>query len=184
MDAAAYTPEQILDFWFKEIEPKQWWQKSDQLDRQITTRFGTLLAAAQHCELFGWRESPQGRLAEIIVLDQFSRNIHRGKPAAFASDPLSLALAQTAIACEADVALETTQRLFLYLPYMHSESALIHVQALALFTRLGLQENLDFELRHKEIIERFGRYPHRNAILGRLSTPNEINFLKKPGSSF
>lgn len=125
-----------------------------------------------------------GRLAEIIVLDQFSRNIHRGQARAFACDPLALALAQTAVAVKADRELEVGRRAFLYMPYMHSESPAIHVLAVSLFGQPGLEGNLDFELRHKEIIDRYGRYPHRNAILGRPSTTEEMDFLKTPGSSF
>jgi len=184
MTAALQTPENILTFWFEEITPKQWWVASDELDRQIETRFGAVHAAAERCELYGWRETPQGRLAEIIVLDQFSRNIFRNQARAFACDALALALAQTAVAIHADQALSVTQRAFLYMPYMHSESPTIHTVALSLFRQAGLEGNLDFELRHKEIIDRFGRYPHRNALLGRTSTPEEIAFLKTPGSSF
>lgn len=124
------------------------------------------------------------RLAEILVLDQFSRNIYREDPRAFACDPLALALAQEAVALGADQDLEMVQRTFMCLPYMHSESALIHTLAVSLFSQPGLEDNLAFELRHKAIIDRFGRYPHRNAILGCTSTPEEIAFLKTPGPSF
>lgn len=181
MNPAAQT---ILDFWFKEISPKLWWAKSDEFDQQIRLRFGSLHLAASRCELASWRDTAAGRLAEIILLDQFSRNIYRDQANAFAQDPLSLALAQTAVAAGADTELEPTQRAFLYLPYMHSESPQIHQQAVTLFSQPGLEGNLDFELRHKAIIDRFGRYPHRNAILGRTSTPAEEAFLKTPGSSF
>lgn len=174
----------ILDFWFKETSPKLWWAKSDEFDQQIGKRFGTLHQAACRCELEGWRDTAAGRLAEIIVLDQFSRNIYRDRPAAFAQDALALALAQTAVAVGADAELDPTRRAFLYLPYMHSESLQIHTQAVKLFSQPGLEGNLDFELRHKAIIDRFGRYPHRNAILGRPSTLEEAAFLQTPGSSF
>jgi uncharacterized protein (DUF924 family) len=184
MNSPGQTPESILDFWFEEITPKQWWIASDDFDRQIESRFGTLHAAAERCELYGWRDSANGRLAEIIVLDQFSRNIHRNRPQAFANDALALALAQTAVAAHADQALDPQQRAFLYMPYMHSESTVIHSLAVALFSAPGMENNLDFELRHKAIIDRFGRYPHRNAVLGRNSTVEEIDFLKTPGSSF
>lgn len=179
-----HTPQAILDFWFREISPQQWWAKSDSFDLLIATRFGAAHQAASRCELADWRTSAPGRLAEIIVLDQFSRNIHRDSPLAFANDALALALAQTAVAAGADAELPATQRAFLYLPYMHSESPLIHQQAVTLFSQPGLEGNLDFELRHKAIIDRFGRYPHRNAVLGRTSTPEEIEFLQTPGSSF
>ena len=184
MDSNLQTPETILAFWFEEITPKQWWVASDDFDRQIESRFGALHAAAEHCELYAWRESAAGRLAEIIVLDQFSRNIHRNRPQAFANDVLALALAQTAVVAHADQALDPQRRAFLYMPYMHSESLAIHHIAEVLFSAPGMENNLDFELRHKAIIERFGRYPHRNALLGRSSTPEEIEFLKTPGSSF
>jgi uncharacterized protein (DUF924 family) len=180
----AFSPDTIIDFWFNEITPKQWWARSDEFDQLIKTRFGAVHIAALRCELFDWRKTASGRLAEIIVLDQFSRNICRDGVGAFASDGLALALAQTAVAIGADRELEIEQRAFLYMPYMHSESAVIHDIAKALFASLGVEDKLNFELRHKAIIDRFGRYPHRNAILGRLSTPEEIAFLQTPGSSF
>lgn len=178
------TPADILDFWFSEIQPAQWWSKSDDFDRLIAARFGAVLQAAARCELYAWRATPAGRLAEVIVLDQFSRNIHRGDAQAFANDALALGLAQEAVAAGADKGLLLAQRAFLYMPYMHSESAAIHALAVALFSQPGLEHNLDFELRHKAIIDRFGRYPHRNAVLGRASTAEEAAFLQTPGSSF
>ena len=184
MNSVQQTPDDILAFWFEEITPKQWWATSDDLDWHIESRFGALHCAAGHCELYSWRESAKGRLAEIIVLDQFSRNIYRNHPKAFAYDSLALALAQTAVAVNADHELDINQRTFFYMPYMHSESLMIHEVAVALFSQSGMEANLQFELRHKEIIDRFGRYPHRNVILGRKSTPEEIDFLKTAGSSF
>ena len=118
------------------------------------------------------------------MLDQFSRNINRGEAQAFANDALALGLAQEAVAAGADRLLAPAERAFLYMPYMHSESAAIHALAVALFSQPGLEHNLDFELRHKAIIDRFGRYPHRNAVLGRASTAEEAAFLQTPGSSF
>jgi uncharacterized protein (DUF924 family) len=135
-------------------------------------------------ELSAWRDTPHGRLAEIIVLDQFSRNLFRDSPKAFAQDGMALALAQEAVRTGADAQLSAQERVFLYMPYMHSESPAIHETAVQLFTGNGIQGNLDFELKHKAIIERFGRYPHRNALLGRNSTPEELAFLSQPGSSF
>jgi uncharacterized protein (DUF924 family) len=173
----------ILHFWFQETTPAQWWRVDPAFDQLIRDRFSTLHEQANRCELFEWRATPQGRLAEVIVLDQFSRNMHRGTPLAFASDALALALAQEAVACGADKALSSVELPFLYMPFMHSESPAIHVVAERLFREAGLP-NLDFELRHKAIIDRFGRYPHRNAILGRESTAEELAFLKLPGSSF
>jgi len=175
---------QVLDFWFKELEPKQWWEKNHQLDLMIQTKFGALHQQAKAGELFEWRETPSGSLAEVIVLDQFSRNIFRDTPESFASDPLALALAQFAISKGFDLELPPTERSFLYLPFMHSESKIIHQQAIKLFDALGNPNNLEFERKHKIIIDRFGRYPHRNSILGRESTDEEIEFLKEPDSSF
>ena len=174
----------VIDFWFHQIEPKLWWQKDADFDALIKQRFADVHRQANAGELFSWRSSAEGSLAEIIVLDQFSRNIYRDQAAAFASDSLALALAQTAIDKGFDQALAPQQRSFMYLPFMHSESRLIHQQAVKLYTALGNANNLEFEYKHKAIIERFGRYPHRNAILGRFSTPEELAFLRQPGSSF
>jgi uncharacterized protein (DUF924 family) len=174
----------ILHFWFTELTAKQHFAKDAALDEAIRARFGDTLAAAARCELFAWRATPEGRLAEIIVLDQFSRNIYRDTPRAFAQDALALVLAQELVASGLDRSLPQAQRVFAYMPTMHSESALVHAQAVLLFTQLGMQDNLNFELRHKAIIDRFGRYPHRNALLGRTSTPQELAFLSEPGSSF
>ena len=174
----------VLDFWFKEIDAKQWWTKSAEFDQLIASRFGSLHAAAARCELHPWRETPPGRLAEIIVLDQFSRNMFRDQPQAFACDAMALALAQTAVATQADAVLEIQQRAFVYMPYMHSESPLIHGTAQTLFSQAGLESSLASEQHHKAILDRFGRYPHRNAILGRASTTEELEFLATPGSSF
>jgi len=175
---------QIIRFWFEEIDPAKWWKKDDGFDALLVERFAEVHARASRCELFDWRKEPLGRLAEIIVLDQFSRNMFRDSALAFANDALSLALAQQAVAAGADQSLSPVQRSFLYMPYMHSESLLIHEVAAELFSGNGMENNLDFELRHKRIIEKFGRYPHRNELLGRESTAEEIEFLTKPGSSF
>jgi uncharacterized protein (DUF924 family) len=177
-------PQSILHFWLEELAPKQHFVKDAALDETIRARFGDTLEAAAKCELFAWRATPEGRLAEIIVLDQFSRNIYRDTPRAFAQDALALVLAQELVATGQDRRLPQAQRVFAYMPYMHSESALVHEQAVLLFTQLGIQDNLNFELRHKAIIDRFGRYPHRNALLGRTSTPQELVFLSEPGSGF
>jgi uncharacterized protein (DUF924 family) len=174
----------VLKFWFQETQPKSWWQANGDFDDLIRRRFGNLLDEAARAELYPWRASPQGRLAEIIVLDQFSRNIYRNTPNAFAQDAIALVLAQEAIAAGADQELGPTERSFMYLPYMHSESRLIHQQAERLYRELGLQDNHEFELKHKAIIDRFGRYPHRNQILGRQSSTEELEFLQQPGSSF
>ncbi|WP_407333332.1 DUF924 family protein [Enterovibrio sp. 27052020O] len=174
----------VLTFWFEELTPNQCFAKDEKIDRLIESRFSSLLEEASRGECFGWREEPEGRLAEIIVLDQFSRNIYRDTPKAFSQDSMALALAQEAVSLGIDRELPPVQRSFLYMPYMHSESKLIHEEALNLFNQSGLENNYDFEVRHKAIIDRFGRYPHRNVILGRQSTPEEIEFLKQPGSGF
>lgn len=174
----------ILKFWFDDIEPKQRWRKDDDFDRQIVDRFTDIHNRASKCELFSWRSAPAGRLAEIIVLDQFSRNMFRNSPRAFAQDPLALALAQEAVSLGVDRLLRNHERHFIYLPFMHSESLLIHETAVRLYSQEGMESGLEWELKHKTIIERFSRYPHRNKALGRPSTAEEIAFLKNPGSSF
>lgn len=174
----------INEFWFKEITPEQWFKKDDEFDRMISTRFKKVHEAAKKSELYKWRKHPEGRVAEVIVLDQFSRNMYRDKPESFAQDAMALALAQEAILGGHDKELSTTEKMFLYMPYMHSESLVIHEVAERLFDVPGLENNLEYEIKHKQIIEQFGRYPHRNKILGRDSTPEELEFLTQPGSSF
>jgi len=178
------THQDILDFWFEELTTRQHFVKDAALDALIRARFGTTLEAAARCELWAWRATPQGRLAEIVVLDQFSRNAYRDTPRAFAQDALALVLAQELVASGQDRSLPIAQRVFAYMPYMHSESERVHAQAALLFSQPGMEDNLAFELRHKEIIDRFGRYPHRNAVLGRTSSALELAFLSEPGSSF
>ncbi len=174
----------VLRFWFEEIQPAQWWKVDPAFDTLIRDRFGALHEQAARCELYPWRATPEGRLAEVLVLDQFARNIHRGTALAFARDSLALALAQEAVAAGADQALPIERRAFLYLPYMHSESAAIHAVGEPLMRERAPQHTHEFELKHKVIVDRFGRYPHRNAILGRASTPEEEVFLTLPGSGF
>ena len=176
--------ENVLSFWFSEVASSKWWVKETDFDSLITDRFLALHEQANKCELFEWRSSAKGRLAEIIVLDQFSRNIFRDLPKAFASDSLALALSQEAIALGLHHELSEIERSFIYMPYMHSESLTIHDIALELFKDNGIQSNVNFEVKHRDIIEEFGRYPHRNFILGRASTVEELAFLKQPGSSF
>lgn len=176
--------EEIIQFWFEEITPAQWWQKDPAFDQLISDRFLSLHQQASLCELFSWRENPKGRLAEVIILDQFSRNIYRDKPAAFACDALAVALTQEAILQKADLELRQVERSFLYMPLMHSESPLIQDLSIAYHRKNGNENTLDFALKHKVIIDQFGRYPHRNAILGRSTTAEEEEFLGKPGSSF
>lgn len=174
----------VLTFWFDETAPEQWWKVDPEFDALIQQRFAEVLQQASAGELFSWRNSAKGRLAEIIVLDQFSRNVYRNTPAAFAQDVAALVLAQEAVAAGALEQLSQVERGFLLLPYMHSESRVIHEQAERLYREYAAAENYEFELKHKVIIDRFGRYPHRNRILGRESTEEELAFLKQPGSSF
>ena len=175
---------EVLRFWFEEIEPKMWWVADPGFDEQIRARFLGLLQQAALGELYVWRQEPKGRLAEVIVLDQFSRNIYRNTPLAFSQDPVALVLAQEAIGIGSHRELSLSERSFLFLPLMHSESKKIHVWAESLYREFAPTSNYEYELRHKAIIDRFGRYPHRNAILGRTSRPDEVEFLKQPGSSF
>jgi len=175
--------QEILDFWFLEIEPAKWWKKDTDFDADISERFGHVHRAASQGELFKWRAEPRGRLAEIIVLDQFSRNMFRNRKESFAFDAMALVLSQEAVSLNIPEQLSTQECAFLLMPYMHSESKVVHIQALDLFEKYA-PENLDFEIRHKEIVDRFGRYPHRNEILGRVSSQEEVEFLKQKGSSF
>jgi len=174
----------ILSFWFEEISPKSWWIKDDAFDQLLRDRFMDIHRSAAQAELYSWRLQPEGRLAEVIVLDQFSRNMFRDTAAAFAQDALALVLSQVAIDVGDDQRLSSQQRAFLYMPFMHSESPVIHQRAVELFSQPGLEGNLDFELKHKAIIDRFGRYPHRNRMLGRESVDEELAFLEGPDSSF
>lgn len=175
---------EVITFWFEELEPNMWWASDPELDKTIRDTFCPLLVQATQGELFPWRKEPKGRLAEVIVLDQFSRNIHRNTPAAFSQDAMALVLAQEAVAAGVHQQLSDTERAFLIMPYMHSESRIIHTLAESLFRDYAPEDNYKFELKHKAIIDRFGRYPHRNQILGRTSSAEEIQFLKQPGSGF
>jgi uncharacterized protein (DUF924 family) len=177
-------PSDVLDFWFNELKPSDWWKKSESLDRTIEQRFAAVHQAASQGELFGWRVTAKGSLAEVIVLDQFSRNIYRDSSKAFAQDAQALTLSQRAIEQGFHKQLGQAEQQFLYLPFMHSESKLIHQEAVKLYSQLEEGYGYDFELKHKVIIDRFGRYPHRNEVLGRKSTDQEQEFLKQPGSSF
>ena len=175
---------EIIQFWFEEASEALWFTKDEQFDALLRARFSDIHTRASHCELYSWRQSALGCLAEVIILDQFSRNMFRGRPESFAFDGLALALSQMAIHRGLDRQLTTQQRSFLYMPFMHSESAEIHKIAVELYGALGVTKNIQFEYKHKEIIDRFGRYPHRNEILGRVSTAEEKAFLASPGSGF
>ncbi len=174
----------VIRFWFEELTPNQHWVKDTALDDLIRHRFLDTYLSAIRGELFFWRTEAAGRLAEIIVLDQFSRNMFRNKPEAFAGDGIALTLAQEIVHSNQILSLEKSQRSFAIMPYMHSESLVVHDEALKLFSNPELGGSLEFEIKHRDIIVRFGRYPHRNDILGRTSTAEEVEFLKMPGSSF
>jgi len=184
MNNSEYSPEDVIEFWFVETEPAQWWKKDASFDELVRQRYAELYSAAAKGEICGWRYEPIGRLAEILVLDQFPRNMFRDNPRAFATDGMALVLAQEAVRNGADAQLGLNQKKFMYMPFMHSESPVVHEVAGRLFSQPGLEDNLKFELMHKEIIDRFGRYPHRNAVLGRESTDEELAFLAQPGSTF
>ncbi len=168
----------VIHFWFEELSPAQWWHKDDKLDTVIRDKFLTIHQQAAKGELSDWRSDAKGCLAEVIILDQFSRNMFRGSALSFAFDGMALVLAQEAIRRKINEQLPCTQRVFLYLPFMHSESARIHKQATILFSEPGLEDNLSFEKKHAAIIRRFGRYPHRNSVLGRQSTEEELQFMR------
>lgn len=186
----------VLDFWFDKDNEQYWFAENDQFDQQINDKFGAIWQAAKQGEYVTWRiaTSPAdsnssitalaGRLAEIIVLDQFSRNLCRGLACAFSQDSMALVLAQEAIQHPHFDTLPMVWRRFMIIPFMHSESLMIHERYLPLFEQLGDAETLDFEHRHKDIIEQFGRYPHRNDVLDRESTGEEEAFLQQPNSSF
>lgn len=175
---------EVLAFWFREIDAALWFSSSPAFDAQIAQRFSAVMRQAEAGELSAWRCSAEGRLAEILILDQFSRNVYRNTAKAFAQDVVALVLAQEAVASGALEVLKPVERSFLLLPYMHSESRQIHAVAETLYKAFAPAENYDYELRHKAIIDRFGRYPHRNSILGRTSTEEELAFLVQPGSRF
>ena len=174
----------VLLFWFNPDHQPYWFAKDAQFDQLILDQFNEIHHKASKGELWNWRHDAEGRLAEIIVLDQFSRNLFRDQAKSFSQDAMALALAQEAISLKLDHQLNPLQRKFLYLPFMHSESQHIHEFALKLFQRLGDDEALEYEKRHRDIIQRFGHYPHRNEILGRVSTAEELEFLSHPYNHF
>jgi uncharacterized protein (DUF924 family) len=197
------TPDTILQFWFgtntddaavAAEQSKLWWIKRDETDRLIRERFESVLRKAAQHELDEWAGTPAGRLALIILADQFPRNMYRNTPASFACDELARVWCREGLRDNVHLALRPIQRVFFYLPLEHSESLDDQEQAVALFRELadGADEQrrevfagfLDYALRHRDVIARFGRFPHRNSILGRVSTDEEIAFLKLPGSSF
>lgn len=171
-------------FWFEELEQADWFKKNDAVDEKIRSRF---LGVHEELMAQSHRLSSRDRsqmLAAIIVLDQFSRNMFRGTPRSFAADPLALGMARTVVDQGLDKTMTKHQRLFTYLPFEHSENAADQVRSVELMGELEDAELTKYALAHKVIIDRFGRFPHRNAILGRQSTDEEIAFLKEPNSSF
>lgn len=174
----------VLDFWFREIDPKLWFTKDAEFDRQLAERFGADVEHALTGGLRPWEEWPESRLALILLLDQFTRNLYRGTARAFAGDARALALTLDAMGRGWDDTLPPPERKFLYMPLMHAEDAAIQEQSIAAFTALGEEDSLNYAILHKRIIDRFGRYPHRNDALGRPSTPQEKAFLLEPNSSF
>ena len=174
----------VIEFWFERLSPKDWWRKNEALDAKILQEFKLLHEQVSAGEKAGWRESDAGRLAEVIVLDQFSRNMFRGRPDSFAFDPLALELTRLAVSAGTAGRLDRQRVSFLLMPYMHSESLQDHDEGLPLFEQYCEPGTVDFERRHRDIIEKFGRYPHRNQILGRHSSAEEQAFLEQPGSSF
>ena len=174
------SPKEVLDFWFEECEPSDWFKKSEAFDAEIRTRFLETYEAIVSGDTAGWRLSAKGRLAEIIVLDQFSRNMFRDDAKAFAADELAVELAKEVLPYWDEFSIQ--ERSFVVMPFMHSESLEVHEWASKWFDEPGLERRKKYELMHREIIERFGRYPHRNHVLGRTSTPEEAAFLKEhPG---
>mgnify|MGYP000848083764 CR=1 FL=1 len=175
---------EVLRFWFEELTPEQWFAGGEELDQRIKERFSDIHAQVAAGEFWQYRTEPHSYLAEVIVLDQFSRQMFRGSAHAFAYDHMALALSQHAIAAGFDQKLDQAERQFLYMPFMHSESKLIHAAAVSLFESLGEPEVLKYEHIHKDIIDQFGRYPHRNETLGRESTAEETDYLTNNQEAF
>ncbi|CAN5737430.1 DUF924 family protein [soil metagenome] len=189
------SPAEVLAFWFgREGEPgygefrSQWFQKDEAFDREVTDRFGALYEQAAAGELDGWREEAESCLALVIVLDQFPRNMFRGDARTHATDGKALDAAKYAIEQALDRDLPPFQRMFLYMPFMHAEDARDQRISVGLFEGLageaGGPDVVEYAVGHRDIVERFGRFPHRNALMGRETTPEEAEFLTQPGSSF
>ncbi len=188
--------EEVLDFWFgrpgddHHLQPRpEWFRKDPAFDAAIRERFGALIEAALRGELAGWAARPRPALAEVIVLDQFTRNARRGSAGMFDGDARALAAARALVASGADRTLPGVMRQFAYLPFEHSETLADQAECLRLFEQLGRDDPalaglLEWAQKHHDIVARFGRFPHRNAALGRSSTPEETEFLKQPGSGF
>ena len=176
--------EEVLRFWFDELSPDDWFEGEEAVDSHIRARFQELHEALREQVPETWRSSARGCLAAVIVLDQFPRNMYRGTSHAFAADSAALSLANEALMRGFDRELSIDERKFLYMPFEHSENPADQVRSIELFGSLENELDLDYARRHKAIIDRFGRFPHRNAVLGRISSPEEIEFIKEPDSSF
>jgi uncharacterized protein (DUF924 family) len=176
----AATAVEIVSFW-RDAGPDKWFEKDEAFDRGIVSRFLTTHEAAARCELATWQDDAQSALALLILLDQFPRNMFRNSAHAFATDPLARATADRALARGFDLATEHTLRQFFYLPFMHSEVLAEQDRCLRLYEAYGDAETLKFANIHRDIIVRFGRFPHRNRLLGRAATPAELDFLKSGG---
>ena len=176
--------EEIIHFWFEEIEPAKHWVKDLEFDELIRTRFGDVHTAATKGELYHWRETANGRLAEIIVLDQFSRNMFRGHSQSFVSDPKARNLARAGVDAGLDREMTREERVFFYLPFEHSEDLADQERAVELISALGNENYTQYAQAHFDLIKRFGRFPHRNEVLGRVSTAEEVAYLAQPGSGF
>lgn len=172
------TFQDVLDFWFSDESRPFWFAKSDTFDRRIADRFGNTYEAAHAGRLDDWMDEPQGALALVIVLDQFPRNMFRGSPRSFESNDLALTHARTALERGYDRQQGDEGRQFLYLPFMHSEDLADQTRSVELYEKLGDAEALAFARDHRDIVARFGRFPHRNAVLDRDTTPDETEFLK------
>ncbi len=170
--------ERVLSFWFEELTPKDWYSENDKVDTAIRERFGDLYATLKRSPPKIPGSDAQTVLAAIIVLDQFSRNMFRGKPEAFGSDDLAAALARGAIDAGLDNGLEPVRKSFMYMPLMHSESLADQERAVMVFRALGNENNLKYAIEHRDVVAKFGRFPHRNRALGRESTPKELEYLK------
>jgi uncharacterized protein (DUF924 family) len=171
------TASDVLRFWFEEHGPDDWFAAKPEFDALIAGQFADTRAALARGEGWEWRTTPEGRLAEIIVLDQFSRQLYRGRAEAFAADPLALALAQEMVGGGHHNFLPLQRRAFVLLPFMHSESPAVQRESVRLHMALGSEDNLKYARGHAEVIERFGRFPRRNAALGRVSTLDEEAYM-------
>jgi len=171
------SADDVHRFWFEEHTSADWFGGKPAFDKELEDAYGATVPLVARGDAWTWRTSPRGRLSEILVLDQFSRQLYRDDPRAFAQDGMALVLAQELVAAGHDQALPDSERMFAYMPFMHSESPVVHEQSIRLFTALGNETFLDYAVRHFEIIKKFGRYPKRNALLGRTSTPEEEAYI-------